>query len=212
MIILVALKRAGGVGIRWKQYSLLGAGVLGDSLGSLRDGVFGQLTGQEEPDSSLDLPGGDGGPLVVVGKTAGLGGDALKEIIDKRVHDAHGLGGDTGVRVDLLQDLVDVDSIGLLPPLLLLLLVSLLDGLGGLARLLSSLSGNLGGHGDAMSCTVKLMGMCRDGGIFMCAGETAGDGVPSARVPHVRGNFYLALIVLFPPWRNVTVMVTPQPE
>ena len=109
MIILVALKRAGGVGIRWKQYSLLGAGVLGDSLGSLRDGVFGQLTGQEEPDSSLDLPGGDGGPLVVVGKTAGLSSNTLKEVIDKGVHDGHGLGGDTSVWVNLFQDFVDID-------------------------------------------------------------------------------------------------------
>ena len=49
------------------RHSLLGAGVLGDGLGSLRDGVLGQLSGQEEPDSGLDLPGGDGGPLVVVG-------------------------------------------------------------------------------------------------------------------------------------------------
>ena len=133
LIILVALKRAGWVVIYRKQHSLLGAGVLGDSLGSLRDGVFGQLTGQEEPDSSLDLPGGDGGPLVVVGKTAGLGGDALKEIIDKRVHDAHGLGGDTGIGVHLLENLVDVDGIRFLPLSLLLLLVSLGDSLGGLA-------------------------------------------------------------------------------
>ena len=50
------------------RVSLLGAGVLGDSLGTLRDGVLGQLTGEEEPDSSLDLPGGDGGPVVVVGQ------------------------------------------------------------------------------------------------------------------------------------------------
>ena len=140
MIILVALKRAGGVGIRWKQYSLLGAGVLGDSLGSLRDGVFGQLTGQEEPDSSLDLPGGDGGPLVVVGKTAGLGGDALKEIIDKRVHDAHGLGGDTGIGVHLLENLVDVDGIRFLPLLVLLLLVTLGNSLGGFSCSLGSFS------------------------------------------------------------------------
>ena len=73
------------------EYSLLGAGVLGDGLGSLRNGVLGKLTGQEEPDSGLDLPGGDGGPLVVVGESAGLSGDALEQIIDKGVHDAHGL-------------------------------------------------------------------------------------------------------------------------
>ena len=34
--------------------------------------MLGQFTGEEKPDGSLDLPGGDGGPLVVVGKTAGL--------------------------------------------------------------------------------------------------------------------------------------------
>ena len=147
LIILVALKRAGWVDIRRKQYSLLGAGVLGDSLGSLRDGVLGQLTGQEEPDSSLDLPGGDGGPLVVVGELAGLSGDALEQVVDERVHDAHGLGGDTGVGVHLLQDLVDVDGIGLLPLALPLLLVALGDRLGSFTRLCSRLSRILGRHG-----------------------------------------------------------------
>ena len=123
-----------------KQNSLLGAGVLGDGLGSLRDGVLGQLSGQEEPDSGLDFPGGDGGPLVVVGKTAGLSGDTLKEVIDEGVHDAHGLGRDSGVWVHLLEDLVDVDGIRFLPFLVPLLLVSLGDGLGGLAGSLGSFS------------------------------------------------------------------------
>ena len=139
------------------RYSLLGAGVLGDGLGALRHGVLGELTGEEEPDSSLDLPGGDGGPLVVVGQAGGLGGDPLKDVVDKGVHDGHGLGGDTSVGVDLLQDLVDVDGIGLLPPLLSLLLVSLGDGLLGLARLLGSLSGGLGGHVDAVVSQKQLM-------------------------------------------------------
>ena len=182
MVYLVVLKKT-GCWTELVENCLLGAGVLGDSLGALRDGVLGELTREEEPDSGLDLAGGDGGPLVVVSQFAGLSGDSLKEIVDERVHDAHGLGGDTGVRVDLLQDLADVDSIGLLPPLLLLLLVSLLDGLGGLARLLSSLSGNLGGHGDAMSCTVKLTGPWRDDGYFIHFYETADDSVPSPRVP-----------------------------
>ena len=42
--------------------------------------------------------------------------------------------------MDLLQHLVDVDSIGLLPLSLLLLLVSLGDSLLGLARLFGSFS------------------------------------------------------------------------
>ena len=40
--------------------SLLGAGVLGDGLGSLRYSVLGQFTGQKETDGSLDLSAGDG--------------------------------------------------------------------------------------------------------------------------------------------------------
>ena len=131
-----------------KRSNLLGAGVLGDSLGAFRDGVFGQFTREEEPDGSLDLPGGDGGPLVVVGQTGGLGSDPLEDVVDEGVHDAHGLGGDTGVGVHLLQDLVDVDGIGFLPLLVLLLLIALGDGFLGLARLLGGLSGGFGRHGD----------------------------------------------------------------
>ena len=127
---------------------LLGAGVLCDGLGALGHCVLGQLSGQQEPHSGLDLSGGDGGPLVVVGQTASLGSNALKDIVDKGVHDGHGLAGDTGVGVHLLQHLVDVDGVGLLASQLLLLLVALGDGLLGLAGLLGSLSGNLGGHGD----------------------------------------------------------------
>ena len=108
--------------------------------------MLGELTREEESDSSLDLARGDGGPLVVVSESAGLSSDPLEQIVDERVHDAHGLGGDASVRVDLLQHLVDVDGVGLLPSLLLLLLVSLGDGLGSLARLLRSFSGNLGWH------------------------------------------------------------------
>ena len=119
---------------------LLGAGVLGDSLGALRDGVLGELTREEEPDSGLDLAGGDGGPLVVVSQTAGLGSNPLEQVVDEGVHDTHSLGRDSGVGVDLLQHLVDVDSVGLLPLSLLLLLITLGDGLGGLAGLLGSFS------------------------------------------------------------------------
>ena len=94
---------------------LLGAGVLGDGLGALADGVLGELTGQQETDSGLDLPAGDGRLLVVVGESGGLVSDALEDVVDKAVHDAHGLAGDTGVGVDLLQNLVDVDSVAFLP-------------------------------------------------------------------------------------------------
>ena len=154
--ILVVLKRTVCCP-KMAGINLLGAGVLGDSLGALRDGVLGELTREEEPDSSLDLTRGDGGPLVVVSKSAGLSGDSLEQIVNERVHDAHGLGGDSSVRMDLLQHLVDVDGVGLLPSQLLLLLVSLVDGLGGLAGLLGSFSRNLWWHGDVMVGSVILI-------------------------------------------------------
>jgi hypothetical protein len=60
---------------------LFGGGrVLGDGLGTLRHGVLGQLTGEDEADGSLDLPGRDGGLLVVGGKLGGLGGNPLEDV------------------------------------------------------------------------------------------------------------------------------------
>ena len=112
--------------------------------------MLGQLSGQEEPDSSLDLTGGDGGPLVVVSQLGGLSSNPLKDVVDKGVHDGHGLAGDTGVGVHLLQHLVDVDGVGLLASQLLLLLVALGNGLLGLAGLLGGLSGNFRGHDDVL--------------------------------------------------------------
>ena len=101
----------------YQQYTssnLLAGSVLGHRLGALADSVLGELTGEKETHSSLDLSGGDGGTLVVVGQTGGLGSDALEDVIHERVHDRHGLGGDTSVGVHLLQHFVYVDRIALL--------------------------------------------------------------------------------------------------
>ena len=114
-----------------------GLGVLGDGLGALGHGVLGELAGEEEPDGGLDLAGGDGALLVVPGEPGGLTGEPLEEIVDEGVHDGHGLGGDTGVRVDLLEHLVDVGGVGLLA---LGAAAALLGALGGLASLGRSLS------------------------------------------------------------------------
>ena len=118
---LVALKKA-RVCVFVRSDSLLGAGVLGDGLGALRYSVLGQFSWQQKTDSSLDLSGGDGAPPVVVSQPGSLSSNALKDVIHEGVHDGHGLGTDTSVRVDLLQDFVDVDGVRLPPPPLLLLL------------------------------------------------------------------------------------------
>ena len=126
--------------------TLLAAGVLGHSLGSFTDGVFGQFTGQKQPDGGLDLAGADGRFLIVVGKAGSFGSDALEDVVDERIHDAHGFAGDSSVRVNLLQHLVDVDSIAFLslsPPLLL---SAFRHGLCLSGFLLSFLSCNFGCH------------------------------------------------------------------
>jgi len=74
------------------KMSLLGGGVLGHSLGPLRDGVLGKFPGEEESDCSLDFPRRDGRSLVVVSESGSLSSDPLENVVDKGVHDRHGLG------------------------------------------------------------------------------------------------------------------------
>jgi len=89
------------------------AGELGDGLGALGDGVLGELTGEEEADGGLDLAAGEGVALVVADEAGALSGDLLEDVVDEGVHDAHGLLGDAGLGVNLLEDTVDVDGEGL---------------------------------------------------------------------------------------------------
>jgi len=84
---------------------------LGDGLGSLGNGVLGEFTGKHEADGGLDFSRGKGGLLVVGGELSGFGGDALEDIVDEGVHDGHTLLGDTGIGVDLFEDLVDVGGV-----------------------------------------------------------------------------------------------------
>ena len=102
--------------------------------------MLGEFSGEEESDSGLDLFAGKSVLLVVSDKLGGLKGDLLEDVIDERVHDAHGFLGDSSVRVDLLEDSVDVDgeSLGSL---------SLLSLLGNSLCLSSSFLGGGGSFG-----------------------------------------------------------------
>lgn len=103
--------------------------------------MLGKLTRKHEADGSLDFTGRKGGLLVVSGKLSSLGGDALEDIVDEGVHDGHTLLGDTGIGVDLLQDLVDVRGVSLDT----LLGLGGASGLLGRGSLLGTLAGSLGG-------------------------------------------------------------------
>ena len=87
--------------------------VLGHSLGSFRDSVSGEFSGEDELDGGLDFAGGEGSPLVEADEFGAFGGDSVEGVVDEGVHDVHGLFGDTDVGVDLLEDFVDVDGEGL---------------------------------------------------------------------------------------------------
>jgi hypothetical protein len=87
--------------------------VFGDGLGSLRNGVSGELSGEDELDSGLDFAGGESSPLVEADELGSLSGDSVEGVVDEGVHDVHGLLADADVGVDLLEDLVDVDGEGL---------------------------------------------------------------------------------------------------
>ena len=124
--------------------------------------MLGQFTGEEQTDGGLDFPGGDGGATVVVGQAGSLGGDTLEDVVHERVHDGHGLAGDSSVGVDLLQHFVDVDGVRL-PPLLPALLVSYALGLCLGGGLLGSLGCWFGWHGvytDESRCKVKTPSVC----------------------------------------------------
>jgi hypothetical protein len=118
-------------------------GELGDSLGSLRDGVLGKFTRKHETDSGLDLAAGKSGLFVVSGKLSGFGGDAFEDIVDEGVHDGHTLLGDTSIRMDLLENLVNVRGVTFGALLFLSAGASLLGDGGLLGRLFGGCLGHL---------------------------------------------------------------------
>ena len=71
--------------------------------------MLGQLTWEEKSDSCLDFPRGKSLLLIVSDKLNRLLSDSVKYVINEGVHDTHGLLGYTGVWMDLLQHLEDVD-------------------------------------------------------------------------------------------------------
>jgi len=103
--------------------------------------MLGKFSGKHETDGGLDLTRRKGSLLVVGGKLSSLSGNAFEDIVDKGVHDGHTLLRDTGIGVDLLQDLVNVRGVALHSLLGLSRTTSLLGG----GSLLGTLAGSLGG-------------------------------------------------------------------
>jgi len=83
-------------------------GILGHGLRAFADRVFGQLAGQQQSDGGLDLAASDRGTICVLRQPVGFRCDAVEDVIDEAVHDAHRFGRETGVGMHLLQHFVDV--------------------------------------------------------------------------------------------------------
>ena len=71
--------------------------------------MFGQLAWEEEFDGRLDLAAGESSFPIVSNQFTGLRGQSIEGVIDERVHDVHSFLADADLRMDLLQDLVDVE-------------------------------------------------------------------------------------------------------
>ena len=110
--------------------------------------MLGKFSRKHEADGGLDLTRRKGGLLVVGGKLSSLSGNAFEDIVDEGVHDGHTLLGDTGIGVNLLQDLVDVRGVALHSLLGLGRTTSLLGWGSLLGTLASSFGGGLGHFGS----------------------------------------------------------------
>jgi len=146
---------------------------LGDGLGALGDGVLGELPGKDEANGGLDFTGSQSALLVVAGNLAALGGDALEHVVREGVHDGHGLGADAGLLVNGLEDLVDVDAVGLLPLGPALLSLALLETVTSLVST-TSLGGLVLARGlpglVSARCILRHVGSVGDGATLVRGG------------------------------------------
>ena len=84
----------------------------GNSLGSFRNGVFGEFSGESELDSGLNFSGAHGVFLVISNKSGGFLRKSVEGVRNERVHDGHGFLGNASFRVNLLENFVNVDTEG----------------------------------------------------------------------------------------------------
>jgi len=75
--------------------------------------MLGKLPWKSKSYSGLNLPGRNGRLLVVPSELRRLARQFLKNIIYKGIHDSHGLAGYTDIWMNLLENLEDIDLVGL---------------------------------------------------------------------------------------------------
>ena len=94
-----------------KNKSLLD--VFSNSLGSFRDSVSSEFSGEDELDSRLNFSGRESSSFVESNEFWSFSGNSVESIMNEWVHDVHGFFGNTNVGVDLLKNFIDIDGEGL---------------------------------------------------------------------------------------------------
>ena len=129
------------------EKNLLGGSIFRYSFGSFGDGVLRQFSGKQEPDCRLYFPRCNSRSLIVVGEPARFRGNSFENIVNERIHYGHGLGWNTGVRMNLLENFVYVNAVTLLP-LTFPLLIALGNRFLSFASLLRGFTRSFRSHDD----------------------------------------------------------------
>ena len=75
--------------------------------------MLAEFAGENETDGGLDFGGTDSALVVDTSKVTGFSNHSFEDIRDEGVHDSHTLLGNTTIGMDLLEDLVNVGSVGI---------------------------------------------------------------------------------------------------
>ncbi|GIY97453.1 hypothetical protein CEXT_359141 [Caerostris extrusa] len=77
--------------------------------------MFRKFSWQQQTNGCLYFSACNSGTLVVMSKTRGFGSKTFEYIVHKAVHNRHSFTGNTGIGMNLLQNLVDVNTETFLP-------------------------------------------------------------------------------------------------
>ena len=97
---------------KWLKKSASSTSEFLNGFCSFRDSMLGKFTWKEKFDSRLDFAAWKSSFSVVSNQLAGFTCKSVKSVINKWVHDVHSFLADSDLRVNLLQDLVDVKREG----------------------------------------------------------------------------------------------------
>ena len=104
--------------LRWPfgggRTELLRTCVFRHCLCAFTNSMLCKLTRKEKSNRCLDFARRNSFSLVMLSKSRCFACNPFKDVIDEGVHDAHGFAGNTNIRMNLLQNSIDVTSITLL--------------------------------------------------------------------------------------------------